>query len=337
MEQPIPSGRPVLEPMTFFGILERTFAIYRDQFWTLFKIVAVVGIPVAILQYILIPNQSLNSLEQTTNGALMISNILNFIQAILVYSALTYAASESLFGRRVSMGEAYGAIRNRFGTVGCGMILFSLLIVIFFIGVGILFGFLRTFAVLFIGPVLFFFIAASPLLVPVLTLESIGVGTGIPRAYGLGKQRFWTIVGIGVVFFIVGFIILFTLISAGGLLIAGSGVRATVDPLNPLILMVTIIGALAQFVLTPLTPIATTLIYYDVRVRNENLNALLEARPADTRLTDLESPVGSLGFTGQDIRNILILTGITVIGGILLSNTIMAFINQLERAGRSGI
>lgn len=129
---------------TFFGLLERTFAIYRENFATIFGIVALVVVPITLLQYLINPAQITGNVEEalrtSSSGSQLRISILNFIQTILVYGPLTYVASESLFGQRVTISAAFGAISNRFGKLGCGLILMGIIIGLLAVGLVLLFS-----------------------------------------------------------------------------------------------------------------------------------------------------------------------------------------------------
>jgi hypothetical protein len=321
---------------TFFGLLERTFAVYRENFTTIFGIVALVMIPITLLQYLISPAQATGNVQEalrtSSNGSQLLVNILNLIQTIFVYGPLSYVTSEALFGQRATIGAAFAAMRNRFGKLGCGFILLGLIAVLLVVGLVLLFSVFAAPALALIGLLLFILIAASAMLVPVLTLENIGPFSGIPRAYGLGKQRFWTALGLSL---LIGLMTLLVALLVGVitalLLLAAGGQNALNAPQSPLIFA---IGVLVAALFVPLTPIAATILYYDIRVRSESLDTILESSTPETRPINLSSPDAPIGFTRSDVRNIVILMVISLVLGLLLNNVVQLFLEQFNEIMR---
>jgi hypothetical protein len=329
---------PVRRPMTFtfLELLDRTFRIYRENFLTIVGLVAVVTIPITILELILNSSvtptpQSFSSAIAASSGAGLLSNILGLIQTVLIYAPLTYIASEALFGHKVSIGEAFSGTSSRFTKVGCGLIVLGIVIAIFAVAAVLLMAAFPP-ALALTGILIYIFISASALMFPVLTLEDIGPSAAITRSYTLGKRRFWAAVGLGVILTIIGTLILAILGGTASLLVLsiapgrGSSMQ---------ILLITFLTTVIGILITPLTPIGFTLLYYDIRVRSEGLDIMLDssggtgARPAN-----FASPQNKFGLDGHDWRNVAILTIGGLVIGLLASTAIQGFISQFSRTAR---
>ena len=327
-------------PMTFsfLELLDRTFRIYRENFLTIVGLVAVVTIPITILELILssastrpVTGQSFNSAIAASSGTGLLSNILNLIQTVLIYAPLTYIASEYLFNRKVTIREAFSGTSNRFTKVGCGLILMGIVIAVFAIAAVLVMAAFPP-ALALTGILVYIFVSASALMFPVLTLEDIGPSAAITRSYTLGKRRFWVLLGLGVILTIIG-----TLVGA----ILGGSVTFLVLSIAPArggmlqLGLITFLTTLVTIIITPLSPIAFTLLYYDIRVRSEGLDIMLDTSEGrGARPTNFTSPQNKFGLDAHDWRNVAILTVCGLVVGLLASSTIQNFINQYSRTLR---
>ena len=90
------------------------------------------------------------------------------------------------------------------------------------------------------------------------------------------------------------------------------------------------VGDVVSIFITPISPIAFTLMYYNIRFTTEGLNELLNTNvtPAQ-RPINFVSPVSRFQFDRHDWRNIAILSVIGLIVGIVGNNLIQQLIQQL--------
>lgn len=329
------AGRSV-STYSFLELLDRTFRVYRENFLSFVGLTALVMVPITLIN-LLLSSSMLTTTSTRFNGSTSVwfgdpnafclaggvSIVLALIQAVLINGPITFIASESQFGRKVSIGEAFRARQSRFTTLGCG---FGLLY-------GILFAFLISVALLAaicapvlisIGIVAYIGVATYAFLVPVLILENVSTSMGLNRAWSLGKARFWTAFGLIAVIGLLSFIIslAFTaLVQFFFLQSISSFSTTTAEIVNALLALI-----ISVFV-TPLLPIALTLLYYDTRVRLEGLDIALQAldRP-DARPYDLASPAPVMSLNSRDWVNITILVGgaivLTLLGSALLMNLV---------------
>jgi hypothetical protein len=230
---------------------------------------------------------------------------------VLTYSVVSYITSESYFGRKVSIGEAFTASRSRLGKLGCGfilfyMVLFALAFVILFVTAICAPALIGLVLVVYIG------LATFAVLTPVLVLEDIGTSAGITRAYGLGRARFWTAMLVLAAIYIISLILNVALNSV----IRLAGIPTVGDPFGGAQLINTLATTVISVLILPLFPISMTLIYYDTRTRVEGLDLALAAldKP-DARPFDIDSPPRQPLLTSRDLINLVILG----VGGVALT------------------
>jgi len=112
--------------------------------------------------------------------------------------------------------------------------------------------------IFFIGIPLAIFIAISfAFVVPIVMLEGAGPIDALQRSYNLVKGSRMRVLGIGIVFIllVIGLNITFSLIS----LIVGDSSLA----------VETVITAIGQVLITPVTGIGLTVVYFDLRIKRE--------------------------------------------------------------------
>ncbi len=323
---------PPRQPMTysFTALLSRTFQIYRENFATIIGLVAFVTIPFSLLNIIVAP-QPLAMLP-TANGTLpegadtsaLLTSLLSLLQLILITAPLTYLVSELIFERKLTIGEAFSGIGSRFTSIGCGVLFVG-------IGLGLMALFIIFLALVFppalvlAGVLLHIIISTSAFMFPVLTLENINPTSTISRSWILGKQRFWVVFGIGIVVAILTMLITAFIAAALDAFIGSAAPTMNTNVQN---LIASIASDIIGIFVTPITPIAFTILYYDIRSRNENLEAQLTT--PTTRPIDLESPPASFQFDRHDWQNIVILSVLGLVVGVLANNLIQQLLQSVS-------
>ncbi|HVU13499.1 MAG TPA: hypothetical protein VHD90_19605, partial [Phototrophicaceae bacterium] len=187
-------------------ILDRTFRIYRENFVPVVGFVALVTIPITLITLLLNSSMttSFNRLSSTTPptsaelnaasnsaAASILVALLSIVQVVVIYSVLSYLTSENYLGRKVTIREAFDATRSRLFNLGCGFILFYIVLVILAVAI-VLFAAVCAPVLIGLVVVVYIGIATFALLTPVFVLEDVGAAAGVNRAYGLGRARFWT-------------------------------------------------------------------------------------------------------------------------------------------------
>ncbi|MEP6985994.1 MAG: hypothetical protein ABI970_10365 [Chloroflexota bacterium] len=321
------SNQPTL---TFIELLKRTFAIYRENFWTIIGLVAFVTIPISLLNIIISPQPlaalTAPTLSDTPDMSGLVLSLLSLLETILITAPLTYLVSEYLFGHKLSIGEAFSGVSHRFAKIGCGVLLVGFVIGLLAVVISFLVVAFPP-ALVFSGILLHIIIATSALMFPVLTLENIGPSAAISRSWSLGKRRFWAACGIGLIAVLISLLLSSILGSIVTLAITAAAPNMN---LNVQFLIISIISDVVSIFVTPISPIAFTLIYYNIRATTENLNELLNTNvtPAQ-RPINFASPVSRFQFDRHDWRNIAILSVIGLIVGVVGNSLIQQLIQQL--------
>jgi hypothetical protein len=342
-----------LRSFGLFEILDRTFRIYRENFLSMIGIVALVNIPLTIastLNTLANPSFSSDNTFSSFSGSnassgnvgavclfSVVTIVLSIVQAVIVNGVLTYMTSESHLGRKATIGEAYSAIRHRFTNVGCGLMLFYLIVIALGFGIGVV-GALCAPALAGFGVLIYVAIATYAFLIPILTLEDVSTSFGVNRAWGLGKTRFWAAIGLSALIFILSLILTASLTTVAYFLLFQSNSTSMFD--TTFVIVQAVLNAIINIVLLPLMPIALTLLYYDTRVRLEGLDIALNAtNTPEPRPSDVVSPEPGPFLEGRDFVNMLIIVGITFVIGLIFYQTFQSLLGPeinsiLENAAR---
>lgn len=333
------AGRPAMS-FTFLELLDRTFRIYRENFLTLVGLVALVTIPLAVINLIVtLPTLGAASDFSTfgragnssqLSSALCMSSlvliVIGLLEFVLINAPITYIASENHLGRRVSIGEAFSATRGRFGSLAFGLILLGIVLGISFFAIGLVSALCFP-VIAALGIVAYIFVATYAFLAPVLVLENVATSFGLNRAWSLGKSRFWMVVAVWAAIVVISLIISTAFTAAAQWVILQ--VIASTTSMMTRQLIDTVLSTFVNIFTIPLLPIGLTLLYYDTRTRLEGLDIALQTlgKP-DARPWDVVSPPGGAGLNSKDWVNIIILT----VGAVIITVTFGAVIYSLFRS-----
>jgi hypothetical protein len=339
------ASRVSLTTFTTLELLDRAFRIYRDHFLTFLIPTAIVNIPLIVVNifttlwsepYLLSYERSMQRFAISPSNTVLLSaalgDMLTFllvtvalavfggiVQGIFIHTPLTYLTSELHMGRKPAIGEVYRVSRSRMPAVGMGLTAYYLLLMAlgFVLGViyfacGLGFGLIAYVSVVFYG-----------FLVPVLVLERTSIGLGLRRGWSLAKARFWAILGIMFTVWLISFVFSIGLNTLEQLLTQNVIASASVSVAD---IVSQVVQALITMFLTPILPIALTLMYYDTRIRAEGLDiALSLSQRTDARPSDVISPPPTRGLlTNKDFGNLVLLTG-----GIFAVLLLIVFVAQL--------
>jgi len=321
---------PVLRPLRLGELLDQAIRLYRRNFITFIGIIAVIYIPLMILQIAstTLLSSSMGSLESArtpdeifTNYALwtgFFSTILiGFIQFILVQGiatgALTRAVADNYLGKQTSILDAYRGIKDSWVSLLGALLVIILLffaLSIWWIVVPCIGWFTG------LGMMAFLMSAVSPLVAPVVVLEKQGALASIRRAWDLARRRFWPVLGTIFVLY------LFSLLIVNGPAAIVNAILTQVvvsfGDLTTQLIVTTIIQSLVSLVFVllyyPLQMAAFTLIYFDLRVRTEGFDiALLTMSPSEavdaTNVAQVPVPQSNERLiTAPELGNFAILT-----------------------------
>lgn len=324
------SPKPVLRPLRLGELLDQSIRLYRRNFLTFIGIIAVIYVPIMILQTVsttflstsILDFSSASPEEFITNPSywvgMLSSFLLAFLQIFLVRGiatgALARAVGDNYLGRKTGILEAYRGIGKSWISL-LGALLFLGLIFI----VAMLWWIIVPCVGWFTGLGMMVVLAGviSPLTAPAVVLERQSAVSGVRRAWSLARRRFWPLIGYIFVLYLFNLFIVY-----GPTMIVNAILTATLpsfdDPATYLVVS-TIIQSLVALVATliyyPLQMTAFTLIYFDLRVRTEGFDIAMQTMEAtdginsEEQLMPAPPPVtGESLMTWPDLGNFAILT-----------------------------
>ena len=301
-----------IRPMDLGDILDGTIRVYRKNPWVFVGILAlIVSIPMFITQvttnYLM--NISWEILKSgfsgetdlsgvftsreyiTASGAMMAGGILLFFLAPIAQAAMVYAVSETILGREIDIRGCLNHIKPMSGKIILAYFLYLLIALGVLGGLTLVIGIIASnvgtqslpvvvsISMLFLIIYAWFmvFLTIKYLFIPQsVVLDNTGAVQGLKRSFGLSTGYWWRTFGI---YMIISIII--GIISA----LLGQGVKLVELGINAIPGLVDVVGlALGGIIMTfislflnPVTFIATTLLYYDLRIRKEGFDLVLLA------------------------------------------------------------
>lgn len=225
-----------LRPRSGPELLDAAFHFWRENFALLFTVVAAAFLPVIALGAVEF------ALPRSFESR-MLSRVATAIFESLAWAAVIVVVSERYIGHEITPSRAIGVVWARLWTIFVANVVFWILVY---------FG-----MILFIAPGLYFF-AKYFAIVPVIVLEGHGVSAAQKRAAAISKGSRWRVLGL------VGVPWLLYLFVFGGIT---SVVAQQASDITTVILTRLLIACVY-----PLLGILATLLYYDLRFRNEGLD-----------------------------------------------------------------
>lgn len=263
---------PSLRPLDLSDLLDESLGLYRRDFGLFAGIVAVLAVPEAVTNAILTvvePTATVrlaNGVTETVGtgpwySALAVALTAGF--AILTSGALALAVSYRYLGKEITIAEAYRSVgTGRFVTLFLGAMVLTFAV-----------------AVALISVVGWIVLVVRWLFLPqAIVLEGTSAIGGLRRSWHLTRGSFWRVFGYAIVIFL---IIAILQLALGGLIAAALSVAG---PSGARVLG-QLLGAAVNVLVRPFGFITLTLLYYDLRVRNEGF--------------DLEVMTGALGVWGR--------------------------------------
>ena len=246
---------PPLRPRGVGEILSAAFDLYGRYWRTLIPLVAVVVVPLTILQYALndvlwgdvrIREEEILTLEEAGElweraaGSMLLGAITVFITLILV-GAVAWSTAGALVGREPDLGEAY-----RFGAAR----MWSVLLVSVLTGLAVAGGF-----ILFVIPG-FIFLTRFAVSVPALVIEGKRGTAALSRSWDLVTGHSWPVLG--------------ALLVAGLITGAVSGILTA--PFADSWFLRGSFASIGSVITTPFMALVLGLVYFDLRVRKDGLD-----------------------------------------------------------------
>jgi hypothetical protein len=262
-----PSYTPQLRPLSVGEMLDAGFRLFNARFMTLVLCVLVPVVPLTIVATALQASVDpyafdLNSTETADSGTALAGTLvaaaIQFAAATLAVAACFKAISAAYLGERAGVGES---LRYALGRVLPLIVAYLLFVIIFVIGF-----------VLLIVPGIWIGIKLS-MIFPAVVFERKGPFGAIGRSWSLTKGNFWRTLGTLIVVFLITFVLQLVLGGVvGGILGASDSGELTVA------ILLTLVNLITLALTYPLWAAVTTVLYYDLRVRNEGFDLQLLAQ-----------------------------------------------------------
>jgi hypothetical protein len=237
-----------LRPRSGPELLDAAFQFWRENFTLLVTVVAGAFVPVILLEMIAIGSAG-NALVT------VVARILGAVFEALASAAVIVVVSERYLGRDVTAGHALGRVWKRIGTIFGTSVVYGLIVV-----VGLM---------LVILPGIYWACKYFAMM-PAVVIEGLDSSTSQKRSSQLTHGSKWRVLGLIVGAWLIYFVLL-SIATALAQMVSG-----------PMLSIV--ITRLLIMIIYPFIGILITLLYYDLRIRNEglDLDLMLDAtgRPA---------------------------------------------------------
>lgn len=262
-------------------ILSETFAIYWRHFASFVLLVAVIQVPIGILE------MALTLIERESIWVTLVITVIDGVFSTFVYAAIVFAVGQCYLVNQVTVGECYTRALWRVVSLAAIAVVFGILLSLVMSAAftvsdpaltvetqeaaqpEISGGALIALAVMLMAlPVLLVFSIYMVVVMPALIVEGHHVQSALRRSFELTRNARWRILGHLVVY---SFVAVGLLIAVNTPFFLLGGALSSGEAPSLLTSLVGVIGSRASSILiAPVTFIAATLLYYDLRVRKEN-------------------------------------------------------------------
>ena len=253
MESVLDDVEPLLLERSLGDILNETFVIYGRHFAKFLGLAGAVQIPATLILLAPIENAAIY----------IILNLTSLIALVSIFGATIYAVGQHYLTDSVTVVDCYRRLIWRLVSMA---ILAAIFAVITIMGLLLL---------SFVGVTLYSFAVATMLILgayivpalvgPVVIIEGVNTIAALQRAFELARQNVMRLSWDLLVFFLVAFGLGFVLFTPFILFFPSE-----TDALSRTLVVVSLIAP--AVVVSPVLSIAITLLYYDLRVRNEGFN-----------------------------------------------------------------
>lgn len=293
---------PIPGPLSVGDIIDRAFRIYRARFRPMVLTALALLVPLAVLtgvlSYLLGEQSATASASTSTELTASLGSIALFVLGWLVQGlaelALTFHALAALRDEPMAPGQAISAARGRIGSWLGNAILRALVIVGLVAGPtllavllafvagdspGVAVGLLCLFAIAMLAVVVVALVLQTRWIVstPSLVVEHLGATGALGRSWSLTKGKFWRSFGVTLVLGLIGLVVL----SVPAYVIQAVAMFAT-ERTTLWSAVGTSFGTVLSSLFVPLSAATYVVLYYDLRVRRENLDL-------DLRVQQLEA------------------------------------------------
>jgi hypothetical protein len=245
---------PPLRPRSVGEILEAAFGLYAKHWASLIQIVAIVVIPLSVIEAWLSDAATGDAVVRNVNGEVVLregsggilagaalTGLLTLVIQQILIGAIAWAVASVLVGREPNVGECY-----RFGYRR----LWSILLVSILFGLAVFAGLI---ALVIPGIIIAVRLSVS---IPALVVERKRGTEALGRSWDLVRGFSWPVFGAFIVVALLTGIVngLFSAIGGNNWFFSG------------------LFGGIGSSITTPFTGLVIGLIYFDLRVRKENLD-----------------------------------------------------------------
>ena len=240
-----------LIPRDLGSLLSETFRVYGGSFRILVLIALLAQIPSLIAGLVLIPG-----------GVIMfilagIAGLAGIVLYILVQGAIISAVASQYLEREISVGGCYGAAARRFWSLLGAGIVFAAILLISLLPVLIIAVFFHPLVIVIGIPLFFYFLVRWWFYAQAIMLEGKGPLSALRRSGQLVGGSWWRVFGIGIIFVIMLLIMNLIVGIPGFIAVAFSPIVGN------------ILFNIASSIVLPLGYIGATLVYFDLRIREE--------------------------------------------------------------------
>jgi hypothetical protein len=249
---------PQLRPLSIGELIDAGFKLFRQRFGTLMTCVLAPVVPLSILSTIIVAAVDDTAFDvnapasdsSSVDIANLIDNLLGGCAAAIAIAACFRVISSAYLGERTDAGDSL-----RYGLSRLLPLIVAYIAISVAAGIGL---------VLLVVPGIFLAVKWS-MTFPVIVAERAGAFDAMRRSWELTRGHWWRVFGTLLFVVVISFVLAFLILVAFGAAIASS------DSISELAFAILItaatIGVLT--VLYPLTAAVVTVVYYDLRVRNE--------------------------------------------------------------------
>jgi hypothetical protein len=265
---PSASYTPQLRPLSIGEALDAGFRLLRARFGTLVLCALVPVVPLTILSVIIVSSadpaafdvNATASSDSGTNASGLVDRLLTGAAAALAIAACFKVISSTYLGERAGAGESLRYGLTRFLPLMVAYIVLSIALPLAFIAI--------------IIPGVFLAVKWS-MTYAAIVAERAGPFSAMGRSWALTRGHWWRTFGTLVVLGLIAFVLFFV-----GLAVVGAAAVAVDDTIGTTAyaVVITVATILVLAVLYPLVAAIVTVIYYDLRVRNEGFDLQLLAQ-----------------------------------------------------------
>jgi len=289
-----------LRPRTVGEILDVAFKLYTSHIRKLLIIAAVVFIPIGIIQLFVSAGSGLDSIDLFDPDALAAGELpagfTAFLGGTLMLSLISLIGTLFVQGASIKLfAGAYQGIEQtwqesvRFGIDKSLLILGTALVSAIGSGIGLIFC---------LVPGIWLW-TSWYVAIPALLVEGTRPLAALSRSFQLVKQRFWPVLGVGVLAWIISQVVVQLLGLVVGLVavVPAAMDAAETGTLDGGVFSASVLaGSVASIVTVPFLAAVAVAVYFDLRVRFEGFDLEMLSRQSD----NLEIPRHPEGGSGPD-------------------------------------